>query len=187
MAIPGIENNIGTLLEKAARRHGDDKAIHFDYENWEFTYTQLNARVNQYANALQAEGIKKGDHVAVMLPNCPEFPVTWLALAKLGAVMVPLNNRYQAVDLEYVLNDSDAIVLVIQTDFIPTFQEARPKTPAIKKVYRVGEGLEDIGDLLSEMADEASDEFTTIDLTLDDLMNIQYTHNLFAQCRTPSF
>jgi crotonobetaine/carnitine-CoA ligase len=175
MAIPGIENNLGRLLENATRRYGENKAIHFDYENLGFSYTQLNARVNQIANALQAEGIKKGDHVAVMLPNCPEFPVTWLALAKLGAVMVPLNNRYQAVDLEYVLNDSDAIALVIDTQFVPTFQEARPKTPDIKKVYRVGAGQEELGSLLSDLADAASDEFTTIDLTLDDLMNIQYT------------
>ena len=97
MAIPGIEKNIGALLENAAHRYGDNKVVHFDYENSGFTYSQLNARVNQYANALYAEGIKRGDHVAVMLPNCPEFPLTWLALAKLGAVMVPLNNRYQAV------------------------------------------------------------------------------------------
>ena len=175
MAIPGIEKNIGTLLEKATQRYGENKAIHFDYEGLGFTYTQLNERVNQYANALQAEGIKRGDHVAVMLPNCPEFPVTWLALAKLGAVMVPLNNRYQAIDLEYVLNDSDAIALVIHTDFIPTFQEARTKTPSIKKIYRVGQGQVDIGSLLSELADAASEEFTAVDLTLEDLINIQYT------------
>jgi len=175
MPIPGLVPNIGTLLDRAARRYGENSAIHFDYENSGFSYQELNARVNQYANALQGEGIKKGDHVAVMLPNCPEFPVSWLALAKLGAVMVPLNNRYQAVDLEYVLNDSDAVALVIYTDFVPTFKEARPKTPAIKKIYRVGSGQEDLGSLLSDLADAASDEFRAIDLTLDDHMNIQYT------------
>jgi crotonobetaine/carnitine-CoA ligase len=89
--------------------------------------------------------------------------------------MVPLNNRYQAVDLEYVLNDSDAIALVIHTDFIPTFQEARSKTPDIEKIYRVGQGQEDLGSLLSELADAASEEFASVDLTLDDLINIQYT------------
>jgi crotonobetaine/carnitine-CoA ligase len=175
MPIAGIENNIGTLLEKAAQRFAENKALHFRSENSGFSYRELNARVNQYANAIQAEGIKKGDHVAVMLPNCPEFPVTWLALAKLGAVMVPINNRYQAVDLEYVLNDSDAIALVIHTDFAATFREAQPKTPAVKKVYSVGEGQQDLDSRLSDLADAATNEFTTIDLTLDDLINIQYT------------
>ncbi len=175
MFIPGIENSIGTLLEKAASRYGKNKAIHFVYEKLGFSYEELNTRVNQYANALQEEGIKKGDHVAVMLPNCPEFPVIWLALAKLGAVMVPINNRYQAVDLEYVLNDSDAIALVIHTEFAPIFYEAREKIHAIKKVFSIGAGQEDLGSLLSELADAASNEFTTIDLTIDDLINIQYT------------
>jgi crotonobetaine/carnitine-CoA ligase len=175
MAIPGIEKNIGTLLEKSARRYGEQKALHFDRENWGFSFSGLNARVNQFANALQAEGIQKGDHVAVMLPNCPEFPVIWLALAKLGAVMVPLNTRYQAVDLEYVLNDSDAMALVIHTQFIPTYQKARARTPAVKKFYRVGEGQEDAGSLLGDLADAASGQFAAIDLAPDDLMNIQYT------------
>jgi crotonobetaine/carnitine-CoA ligase len=89
--------------------------------------------------------------------------------------MGTINNRYQAVDLEYVLNDSDAIALVIHTDFAAPFREAQPKTPAVKKVYSVGAGQQDLGSLLSDLADAASNEFTTIDLTLDDLMNIQYT------------
>jgi crotonobetaine/carnitine-CoA ligase len=175
MPIAGIENNIGTLLEKTAHRYAENKALFFHSENSGFSYRELNARVNQYANALQAEGITKGDHVAVMLPNCPEFPVTWLALAKLGAVMVPINNRYQAIDLEYVLTDSAAIALVIHTDFAATFREAQPKTPAIKKIYSVGAGQQDLGSLLSDLADAASNELTTIDLALDDLINIQYT------------
>jgi len=175
MAIPGLEMNIGSLLEKTAFRYGDHKAIHFDYENTGFTYAKLNARVNQYANALRSEGIKQGDHIAVMLPNCPEFPLTWLALAKLGAVMVPLNNRYQAFEMEYVLNDSDAKALVIDAQFLPIFQKARPRTPGVKKIYRVGEGLADTGSLISGLADAASDEFAAVGLALDDLMNIQYT------------
>jgi len=175
MPIPGIENNIGALLEKAAMRHGENKAIHFDHENLGFSYRELNRRVNQYANTLRAEGIKKADHVAVMLPNCPEFPLTWLALAKLGAVMVPINNRYQAVDLEYVLNDSDAVALVIHTDFAATLRQALPKTPAVKKIYRVGPGQEDLGGLLSDRTAAAPDEFVAEHPPLDDLINIQYT------------
>ncbi|MCP4577648.1 MAG: acyl--CoA ligase, partial [Deltaproteobacteria bacterium] len=104
MPIPGLEKNIGVLLEKSAAQHGAKKAMLFDHENTVFTYAELNSRVNQFANVFVAKGIKQKDHVAVMLPNCPEFPVTWLALAKLGAVMVPLNVRYQAAELEYVLN-----------------------------------------------------------------------------------
>ena len=96
-----------------------------------------------------------------MLPNCPEFPITWLALAKLGAVMVPINNSYQAHDLEYVLNDSDAMALVIDTQFIPTFREVQSKISGVKKVYRVREGYEDFGLRLPDLARGASESFKT--------------------------
>jgi len=175
MPIPGLVPNIGTLLDKAPALYGEKTAIHFDHEDLALSYRQLNESVNQFANALRTEGVKKGDHVAVMLPNCPEFPLTWLALAKLGAVMVPLNIRYQAVDLKYALNDSGAKALVIHTDFAPTFKEAWPQTPEIKKVFRIGQGHETLGRLLSGLAEDASIEFTPADITVDDLINIQYT------------
>ena len=64
-------------------------------------------------NALLALGVTPGAHVAVMLPNVPAYAITWLALARLGAVMVPVNMQYKSRELEYVLRDSDATFLVI--------------------------------------------------------------------------
>ena len=170
-----LEKNIGTLIEKAARRYNEKIAIHFDYEDISFSFRQLNERVNQFANVFSANGIKCGDHVAVMLPNCPEFPLSWLALAKIGAVMVPINNRYKAVDLEYVLNDSDSCALVINSDFAPTYREIRYQTPQIKKTFIVGEEKADSGLLLQHLADTASTDFSPFDSATEDLVNIQYT------------
>ncbi|MCP4751017.1 MAG: acyl--CoA ligase [Proteobacteria bacterium] len=175
MPIPGLEKNIGVLLEKSAAQHGAKKAMLFDHENTAFTYAELNTRVNQFANVFVAKGIKQKDHVAVMLPNCPDFPVTWLALAKLGAVMVPLNVRYQAAELEYVLNDSNASAIVIHADFTPVLNRARGKTPGVKTVFAVDsdETTESLN--LPELANQASPKFNSADLTLDDIINIQYT------------
>lgn len=175
MPIAGLEKNIGTLVEKAAARYCERKALQFDHEDVALSFRQLNERVNQFANALRTAGVKSGEHVAVMLPNCSEFPLTWLALSKLGAVMIPINIRYQAVDLEYVLNDSDASALVIHTEFASRFREAWPRTPRINKIFRVGEGQDDLGSLLPGLAAKASLEFTPVDFSLDDLINIQYT------------
>lgn len=175
MPIPGLEKNIGVLLEKAAAQHGDKTAIHFDFEALSFSYSGLNRRVNQFATLFKESGVRQHDHVAVMLPNCPEFPLTWLALAKLGAVMVPLNNRYQVADLEYVLNDSDASALIIYTGFLETFEQARSRVSGIQTVFATGPGdKRDYSDL-DTLADQASSEFESINLTLDDLINIQYT------------
>lgn len=175
MPIPGIEPNIRALLEKAAARHGEKKAIHFDQEGLSLSYRELNEKVNQFANGLRSVGIKRGDHVAVMLPNCPEFPLTWLALAKLGAVMVPTNINYQPHDLEYVLNDSDASALVIDAEKIPVFRDVRAHCPHIKRILHVGESKDNLNSPLWELVRDASPELPPVNLTLDDLVNIQYT------------
>lgn len=175
MLLPDIERNIGVLLEQSAVKYGDKKAFHFDHDDCSFSYKDLNAVVNRYANTFQSRGIGFKDHVAVMLPNCPEFPFAWLALAKLGAVMVPLNVRYQVADMEYALNDSDAIALVMHTDYAPVFQGARDKTPGIKSVFTVGRGALSDSLPLAELIRRASPDFNTVDLALDDIINIQYT------------
>ncbi len=175
MSESGLEKNIGTLLERAAARYGEKAAIHFDHENVCLSFRQLNEKVNQFVRALQGQGVQKNDHVAVMLRNCPEFPLTWLALAKLGATMVPINFRYKATDLEYVLNDSDASALIISTEFAPIFREAWPKTPMIERIFRVGEGENDLGLPLAAMLKRAPADFISADPSLDDLINIQYT------------
>ena len=175
MPIPGLESNLGRLLEKSAAENSQKRAIQFDAEDFSYTYEALNKRVNQVANVLQGEEIQQGDHVAVMLPNCPEFPVIWLALAKLGAVMVPINVRYQVADLEYVLNDSDAVGIVIHTEFAGTFSEAKSKLPNLRTVFKIGPGADDLGADINRLSDPASDVFVTPDLSIDDIVNIQYT------------
>ena len=81
--------NVGSLVAEAARRNGDKVALIVDHENGRYTFNQLNKRVNQVANALVQNGVKAGDHVGVMLNNGAIFAFTWLALARLGCVMVP--------------------------------------------------------------------------------------------------
>jgi len=175
MPIPGLEKNIGTLLEKASERNGLKTAIHFDHENLRLSFRQLDEYVNRFANALRDEGICKGEHIAVMLPNCPEFPLTWLALAKLGAVMVPINIRYQAADLEYVLNDSDASAMVIATEFASVFRQVWSNVPKIRKVFTVGQGESDLGPSLNELAKHVPTGILSANTSLDTLINIQYT------------
>ncbi|MBT6612436.1 MAG: acyl--CoA ligase [Deltaproteobacteria bacterium] len=175
MPVPGIEKNLGTLLEKAVAEQGEKMLLHIDPAGMTLSYRQFNDLVNRAANVLTTEGTQQGDHVAVMLPNCQEFPVVWLALAKIGAVMVPVNKGYKAHDLEYVINDSDAKTLIIHSDFKATFQQVEDNTPGIKKVYQVGENSDDWGIELSSLINQASTEFTMTNIPADSLMNIQYT------------
>ena len=170
-----IEQNIGTVVEKAATRYGDKVAFIVDHENKSFSFREIDEEVNQYANALQKEGIQKDDHVGVMLPNSSVFPFVWLALAKLGCIMVPVNTRYRAFDLQYILNDSEATALVISDEFLPVFRELPEKELGIGKLLVIGNDRPALGIPLEALAREQSVEFTSASIGPDAIMNIQYT------------
>jgi len=175
MAKMELEANIGAVVEAAAARFGARKFLFVDHESVSYSFAELNARVNQFANALKKAGVQRGHHVSVMLPNCSEFPLTWLALAKLGAVMVPVNNRCKAKDLEYVLNDSDSTALVIHGDYLPVFHDVGHGNHRIEKVLRVGPGKGEAEIDFRESAGEMSTDLSGPTPALNDLMNLQYT------------
>ena len=70
----------------------------------QFSYSELNEEINRTANLFHACGIKKGDHVALHLDNCPEFFFCWFGLAKIGAVMVPINARFMYEESAWIIN-----------------------------------------------------------------------------------
>ena len=100
-----------------------------------FTYEEFDRRVNQVANGLLREGVTIGEKVAVHLPNSPEFLITWFALAKLGAVMVPSNTGNVAGDLQYLLDFSDATTLITEPAFIDRFEAVRADCPRVRRVF----------------------------------------------------
>ena len=82
-----------------------------------FTYEEFGKRVDQLSDSLYKAGIKEGDHVAVMLPNTHNMLECFYGICQLGAVMVPLNYRLAADDLEYIINHSDAKMLIVDEEF----------------------------------------------------------------------
>jgi len=169
------KQNIAVLLEKQATTYGNKPLVHFIDENLTLTYDEFNRAVNRYANTLKDSGIGQGDHVALMLPNCPDFPITWLALSKLGAVTVALNIGYKAQDMEYVLNNADVCALVTHTDFLPIYQEISHKMSKIRRVFTSGDKAEGYDQTLSNLAQNASEKFSLPQIASTDLMNLQYT------------
>ena len=109
--------NVGALLDEAAAEVGDKPAWNFFEAGIVTTYSELAAEVNRTANALRAWGVTRGTHVAAMLPNIPAMPTIWLAVAKLGAVMAPVNVRYTGRELRYIVNDSEAEFLILHADY----------------------------------------------------------------------
>ncbi len=107
---------IGDLLERRAHL-SPDRIGYIDETGERLTFRQLDDRSNRIANAFVAEGIKAGDRVALLLMNCSEFVELFFALGKIGCVVVPLNWRLVADELEFILKDSGATKLVFSDEF----------------------------------------------------------------------
>jgi crotonobetaine/carnitine-CoA ligase len=108
-------------LRSAAERWPSRVAWTFD-PGRRLTFAEVDSLTSGYAQALRDKGIQAGDRVAVLLRNQPEFPLAWLALAKLGAAMVPLNVKYRSVDASHVLRSSGAAAVVTTEEFRPLLE-----------------------------------------------------------------
>jgi acyl-CoA synthetase (AMP-forming)/AMP-acid ligase II len=112
-----MKTNIGLLLTKRAQICPNREAIVEFERDRRFTFAELNTRANRVANALLDKGVRPGDRVAALLKNSVEFVETYFAVAKIGAVMVPVNWRLVAGEIAYILKDSGAKALVYDSDF----------------------------------------------------------------------
>lgn len=99
-----------------------------------WTYQQLREYVDRFAAALAAQGVAKGDRVALMLPNMPQYVIGFLAAMRLGAVVVNTNPTYTAPELKHQLTDSGAGTLVLLNLFLPRLQAVQAELPALKRV-----------------------------------------------------
>jgi len=117
--------NLGQNLKMNAKKFADKTAL--KDRNRGYTYAQLNERVNRLAHGLLSLGLAKGDKVAVLLENCLEIVEVYLATAKTGLVIVPVNFRLVSGDVEYIVNNSDARALIVNDDFTATVDPVRPQ------------------------------------------------------------
>ena len=102
----GAALTLGQMVDRAAAQRPDREAIVFKKER--VTYAELKRRSDDFARGLLALGLGPGDHVVLWMPNCVEWAVANLGLAKIGAVTVTCNSRYKAIEVDYVLRQSDA-------------------------------------------------------------------------------
>ena len=116
---------IGEAVRVNAGKYPDKLA--FKDERRSLTFRQLDERTNRLANALLGLGLKKGDKLSVVLQNCLEFVEVYLAGAKAGIVVAPVNWRLAPIEAEYVVNNSDAKALITCVDCIPLVEEFRHK------------------------------------------------------------
>lgn len=109
------------IIEDKARRRPDHVVLQFRDDP--LTFGQLNEQINKVANGFLALGVKPGEKVAIMLPNCPEFLYTWFGANKIGAVEVPINVALKGAGLAYQIDQSDSVVLVASVEYMDRLEE----------------------------------------------------------------
>ncbi|WP_301110010.1 class I adenylate-forming enzyme family protein [Sporosarcina sp.] len=114
--------DIGQSLSRNARRIPEKTAI--IYEDRTYTYQQLNQEVNQLAHGLIQQGVKSGDKVALMMKNSDKFVIVYYAILKAGAIAVPVNFRLTVNEVSYILDNSDASVVLCDEEYASLINEA---------------------------------------------------------------
>jgi len=163
--------SLAHLLEDAAERFGEKPL--FIFEDQPFSFAEVDRLANKTANVLRSFGVGRGDRVAVMLPNGVDFPIVWFALAKLRAVIVPVNINYHDHDLTYTLEDSQSGFFIVHEDYAGQWQRLRNHLPCVGETFIVGASTQ--GAAWRQRIDSAGEDFDSSEAESDDLVNIQYT------------
>jgi len=125
------------LMDDAAKKYPNNTAIIYGgvvhqlggaLMDAKMTFQQLQDITNRFAAALQGLGVKKGDRVALFLPNCPQFPIAYYATLKAGGIVVPCNPLYVARELEHQVNDAGAETIVVLSRFYPIVKQIQSHT-----------------------------------------------------------
>ena len=166
--------NIRELLEAQASKNPSKVFLYFDEQ--EVTYKEFNEQINRAANVFLDLGVKKGDRVCFFLPNCPEYLYAWFGLAKIGAVLVPINTNYKTEETKYIVNHAEANIILVHSSLRGVVDTVRSETPLLKTLLLLGEDTGDSASVSFENALEgASSDLGPTDVSEDDLCEIMYT------------
>lgn len=131
---------VDELLNKSIHKFPDKLAV-IDGDR-RITYAALKNRVNTLAGWFQINGIKKGEKVALLLYNSIEFVECFIALAKIGAIVIPVNFRMHKSEITYILQNSDAKMLISHFDFMQDIEEMKDKLPVLEEVVIVSDDID---------------------------------------------
>lgn len=128
----GAERTLPNIIEDKAKRH-PNRTI-FRFRHVDITFEQFNQEVNRVANGLAAIGVKPGDKVALMLPNCPEFLLAWFGANKIGVADVPINIAQRGEGLAYQIAHTDSVVLIVDSDYLEHVEAIADRLGAVRHV-----------------------------------------------------
>ena len=132
-----VPMGLAQTLEEITKRFKRREALRF--EGRIYTYVELEENANKVASGLATLGIGKGDAVAIMLPNIPEFAFSFFGIQKLGAVAVPFNTLYKGREISFILKDCSAKAIICLGNFANLINEIKDDCPTLEHVIIAGQ------------------------------------------------
>ncbi len=134
----------------------------------EITWGAFDRAANKFANLLLTRGIKKGDHVAILLMNSIEWLPIYFGILKCGALAVPLNFRYTSEEIKYCLSKAECSALVFGPEFIGRIEEIVDRIPDVKQIFYVGEDCPTFADSYQTLITYCSSHAPDIEISDED-------------------
>ncbi len=170
--------NIGVdVCDRIAETRPDATALIFEREDGtvrRYSFAEIRALSNRLANLLQAQGLQRGDRVAILLQQSPETAIAHIACYKAGLIAIPLFVLFGEDALEYRLSNAGARAVITDAENLPKIVAIRDRLPGLQTVLAIGGGPSDTLDLWKLM-DRASDAFTPVDTAAEDPALIIFT------------
>ena len=169
--------NLAYFLDASAQVHASKTALILD--DFRMTYAELVIAAKKVANILKDCGIKKGDKVALMIPNTPHFPIIYYGILNCGATVVPINCLLKSAEIQYQLEDSDAEVFFTWRGFLEESGKAFHQAETCRRLIVVSSIMDmeppPVGELLMPLLLAAPSTFDMVQTMPEDTAVILYT------------
>lgn len=165
--------NLNNLIEQTVADRGPEVAML--HSGGEVTYATFHEAIKRLAAGLKKLGVNRNSRVAIMLPNIPQFPIAYYAVLRLGAVVVPINTMYKGRETAWILENSEAKVLIAWQSAFDDLARHVPHFSFLKHVVLLGESLPDNTVSLSQLIAKNKPLSDIAELDESDPAVIQYT------------
>src|SRR5678809_534262 len=128
--------NIPDLLQRRVAAAPDKIFLVSEADNRQYFYKEFEAAVMRTARMLAAKGVSKGDVVSLLLPNSVEYVIAYFACWQLGALAGPINSLLKSQEIAYVISNSEAKALLVNSEFLPVIETIRDELPSLQAVIK---------------------------------------------------
>jgi len=165
-------SNLGQILTLQASQYPSKPAIIFGQKK--INFAELNLYADRLAQGLRKSGVAKGDRVALLLDNSPHFIISYFAVVKLGAIVIPVNHMFKYDEASYIISDSQASVLITSGIYLDMVSKIKENSPRLRNIFTTSKERTDIKSIYEWIYDP-SNNFTQERIEKDDIAVILYT------------